>query len=87
MMKWGFLVILINFMRMSGIWIVSGGLAGIAAMILIATWTLCRKGPQKSVSAEKYGISPKSFTSHLKPNGSKMLLTCVLLDSIRRFTV
>ncbi|XP_016647035.1 PREDICTED: proline-rich receptor-like protein kinase PERK3 [Prunus mume] len=38
----------------TGIWIVSGGLGGIAAMILIATWTLCRKRPHKSVSAEKY---------------------------------
>ncbi|KAH0991647.1 hypothetical protein GBA52_003130 [Prunus armeniaca] len=56
----------------TGKWIVSGGLAGIAAMILIATWTLCRKGPQKSVSAEKYASNdslseePGSFKISIK---------------------
>ncbi|KAM1741550.1 hypothetical protein ACFX13_011755 [Malus domestica] len=37
----------------TGLWILCGGVAGITAIILIATWTVCRKRTHESILARK----------------------------------
>ncbi|KAJ7943627.1 Receptor-like protein kinase [Quillaja saponaria] len=41
-----------DFMPSIGLWILSAGLIGIAAVVLVATWTLCRKRIDRSLSTE-----------------------------------
>lgn len=57
---------LINFLRLSGLWILSGGVAGIAVIILIAIWTLCKKKKPAEVfstgkTEKEDGISPRNL--------------------------
>lgn len=58
-------MVLINFLRLSGLWILSGGVAGIAVIILIAMWTLWKRKKPEIFSTGKTekedGISPRNL--------------------------
>ncbi|XP_068326603.1 probable serine/threonine-protein kinase PBL28 [Pyrus communis] len=55
---------------------------GIAAILLIATWTLCRKRTHESFQHEKkVFISTTSFISYYKSNSCELLLPFFLLDN------
>ncbi|CAN6727206.1 unnamed protein product [Malus baccata var. baccata] len=68
----------------TGLWILCGGVAGITAIILIATWTVCRKRTHESILARKDGKVYKGILSNAKHVAVKRIINDGSVETFMR---